>query len=276
MGRSDLEDDTYLRPIMIKFRHIWDRNRVWKLRNQIPQTEYQQKVKIQADLPKALREDIPTLYKVVKAASTMEEYNTAAVRDFSVVLNGKHYLPKQLETLPFPLRPSSLASKRSEEACAFYSKSCKLLNHHPSPFMINDKPFMNIEHYLAFKRVELSQQQHVVDRALQAKDPIKAKSILNSLREDHVEEWKKSSMGITMEGLRQKFTQNEELGDFLLNTKDLQLGEASTDPCWGVGMTLDDQYILDTTKWKEDSNLLGKALMLIRTELRATPSPNKH
>lgn len=42
-----------------------------------------------------------------------------------------------------------------------------------------------IEQYLAFKRAQLSQNDSLVERALHAKDPAEAKSILNYLRKDH-------------------------------------------------------------------------------------------
>lgn len=64
-----------------------------------------------------------------------------------------------------------------------------------------------------------------------------------------------------------KFKQNKGLLDFLLSTKNLLLGEASKNPCWGIGMTLEDREVTDALKWNKDGNLLGKTLMSIRAEL---------
>lgn len=52
LGRSPSEGNSYTRPILVKFKSLSDRNLVWRMRNDIPQTDDQPNVKIQADLPK--------------------------------------------------------------------------------------------------------------------------------------------------------------------------------------------------------------------------------
>lgn len=109
-----------------------------------------------------------------------------------------------------------------------------------------------------------------MDKALQAKDPIEAKSILNSLRTVNAEEWQECRADVALEGLRAKFGQNQHLCNYLFCTRDLKLGEASKNPVWGIGMTLEDEHVLDSTKWKEPGNLLGNLLMQVRAELTIT------
>lgn len=197
----------------------------------------------------------------------MDEFKTASVRDFAVVLHGKSYTPAQLETLPFPLRPSTLATKKSDHALVFFTKLSVLSNHSPSDFTIQNKLFSNMEQYLAYNRAETSQQHDLAERALQTKDPVQAKFILNSLRNDHDQDWQRVREEITMVGLRAKFTQNPHLADYLKSTSAYQLGEASKNLVWGVGITLDDENILDTDKWIDSGNLLGELLMKVRSEL---------
>ena len=61
-----------------------------------------------------------------------------------------------------------------------------------------------------------------------------------------------------------KFSQNENLKQFLLSTKNKILAEASPyDKIWGIGMNANDKDILNQDKWKGE-NLLGKALMKVR------------
>lgn len=178
LGRPPAEGNTYARPILIKFYNLADRNAVWRMRNNIPQQEGQQegqqKVKIQADIPKKLRDGIASMYRIVSAASGMEEFKSATIKDYAISLNGKQYTVDQLETLPPPIRPSSLAVRESDETLIFFSKSAFLSNHSPSTFMIDGHVFNNMEHFLAFKKAELSQQEHLIQRALQASDPAEA------------------------------------------------------------------------------------------------------
>ena len=65
-----------------------------------------------------------------------------------------------------------------------------------------------------------------------------------------------------------KFSQNPELKQELLNTKNKILVEASkTDLVWGVGLAASDPLILDSKNWKGE-NLLGEVLMDVRNILR--------
>ena len=64
-----------------------------------------------------------------------------------------------------------------------------------------------------------------------------------------------------------KFTQTPTLKEFLLNTGDCLLVEASPlDPIWGAGVDENDPRIHDPAQWP-GSNLLGECLMKVRTLL---------
>ena len=72
---------------------------------------------------------------------------------------------------------------------------------------------------------------------------------------------------IVIEGSLYKFNQHPDLKEFLINTKDRLLVEASpVDTIWGVGLAADDEKIKDPTKWN-GLNLLGFALMEVRDQL---------
>ena len=65
-----------------------------------------------------------------------------------------------------------------------------------------------------------------------------------------------------------KFTQNLELGDYLLNTKERVLVEASPyDKIWGIGMGKDNPKCENPTQWN-GTNYLGFCLMEARDILR--------
>lgn len=65
---------------------------------------------------------------------------------------------------------------------------------------------------------KLSGKKDLINKALLAQDPVEAKSILNALKEDHYEEWKKDLSELATEGLQAKFRQNENLGEYLRST----------------------------------------------------------
>lgn len=270
LGNPPQDGRSYIRPVLVKFSKLTDRNMVWRKRHDVPQNEDQTKTKIRADLPKKLRDNVQILYRVINAASNMEDFKTAVIRDFAVVLHGKHYISDNLELLPPPIRPSSLAVRESDEALAFFSRFCFLSNHYPSQFKLDGITFHNVEHFLAYKKAQISQQDDIIQRALRATDPVEAKSILNSLHKDYAGEWEKIREEVATLAIRNKFSQNNHLADLLRDTRNLLLGEASKDPAWGIGYTLEDQEVLQVTKWNQQGNLLGSILMKIRTELSKT------
>lgn len=255
---------SYARPVLVHFPVLPHRNKVWRKRTSSPGENEEQKVRIHADLPKKLRDDIQALYKVARAANASDKYQFARVQDYSLEIDGQIFLPSELEMLPFDIRPSTLAAPRSDSALAFFSKHSIFSNHHPSVFFVDGQKFNSMEQFLAFRRAQLSDQPSLIQKASQATDPVQAKFILSALREDNVQRWDELVQATALEGLEAKFRQNEAMRNYLCNTKDLVIGEASTNSRWGVGMTLEHKDILDATKWSESGNLLGRCLMKIR------------
>jgi ribA/ribD-fused uncharacterized protein len=66
----------------------------------------------------------------------------------------------------------------------------------------------------------------------------------------------------------EKFKQNIEQKEFLLNTYDKILVEGNKyDNIWSVGLNFDDPLIEDVKNWN-GLNLLGKVLMNVRNDLK--------
>lgn len=267
LGKPLVHDSSYDRPIVVKFSKISDRNTVWKKRNNISQQGRGKSVRIQPDVPKQLREDLQILYRVQNAAQKTNQYRTVEVRNYRLYLDGSEYFAWELEHLPDTLRPSYLATRTSDDALIFYSKHTPLSNHHASPFEVRGRTYANMEQYLAYRKAKLSGQKHLIQKALLAQDPVEAKSILHALRSDHQEEWKQEVSSIAEEGLQAKFRQHPALGEYLRSTAPLTLGEASTNPQWGIGFALEDDNAIDKSKWNKQGNLLGRLLMKIRSQM---------
>lgn len=116
MGQKPPESSSYCRPIVVKFKHLDDLNKIWRKRMNFTPEEGKQRIKIHADLPKQLRDEINILYRISRAAAKLEEFKAVMIRNYAIQLNGKEYTPSQLESLPAPLRPSTLSNPRSEDA----------------------------------------------------------------------------------------------------------------------------------------------------------------
>lgn len=267
MGPAPVEQQSYTRPILVRFRNINLRNKVWRKRQVITGENDEQRIRITADLPRELKEGVQMLYRVAEAASKFEQFRSARIFNYQLELDGKVYLPSQLEELPMEIRPSTLSTPRSENSLAFFTRKSILSNHFPSKFIIEGETFHTMEQYLAVKRAIFSNHPEMIRKAKTARDPRQAKYVLNTLKEDRSQEWYEGIEDILLQGLRAKFSQNSSLCSFLINTNQLLLGEASKDPHWGIGMTLEDPEVLNSSLWLPEGNLLGRSLMKVRGEL---------
>lgn len=110
LGSKPGEGSHYSRPIVVKFANFEHKNEVWKNRLDITGENDSQKIRVLADVPKELREGVKLMYKVVRAATKAKVYGQARVQNYQLELNDKTYQFSELEKLPFPLRPSTLAS----------------------------------------------------------------------------------------------------------------------------------------------------------------------
>lgn len=97
--------------------------------------------------------------------------------------------------------------------------------------------------------------------------PAEAKKIGRGVKNYNEEEWSKVRLNMMYYVNFLKFSQSPELKLKLIETGNRTLAEASAkDNIWGVGFYAYDPLILDENNWT-GQNLLGKALMLVRTSL---------
>ena len=77
--------------------------------------------------------------------------------------------------------------------------------------------------------------------------------------------WAGARQAIAMRGLLEKFSQNADLKEQLLDTKDAYLVEcAHSDKIWACGIRLNESERFDASKW-QGQNILGFALMEVRS-----------
>uniref|UniRef100_A0AC35UBD8 DUF1768 domain-containing protein n=1 Tax=Rhabditophanes sp. KR3021 TaxID=114890 RepID=A0AC35UBD8_9BILA len=80
--------------------------------------------------------------------------------------------------------------------------------------------------------------------------------------------WNEKSFLYMKMGLKAKFSQNRTLQRILLATEDATIVECAPNKLtWDIGYGMKDPKRFDRMKWK-GQNLLGKALMEVRQELR--------
>ena len=136
-----------------------------------------------------------------------------------------------------------------------------------SSFKVNGVQFLTAEHYMMAEKARLFDPE-MVDQIIACKTAAEAKKLGRQVRNFDNDIWLEQREQIVIEANIHKFSQNPALKEFLLNTKDRFLVEASpVDAIWGIGMAADHKDIYNPEKWR-GLNLLGFALMEVRDKLR--------
>ena len=124
--------------------------------------------------------------------------------------------------------------------------------------------FKSAEQWMMYQKAILFNDSKIADQILKSKTPGEAKALGRNVSNFDLQIWMDHRMKIVIEGNQLKFSQNEELKSFLLNTKERILIEASpVDEIWGVGLSSDSNDIQNPNTWR-GLNLLGFALMEVR------------
>ncbi|MDG1333820.1 MAG: NADAR family protein [Crocinitomicaceae bacterium] len=135
-------------------------------------------------------------------------------------------------------------------------------------FTVEGVEYRSAEHWMMVGKAELFVDNETKEKILKANTPGEAKKLGRSVKKFEASKWDKSKYEIVVEGNRHKFEQNPSLMEFLINTGNRVLVEASpVDPIWGIGMAADNELANQPTRWKGE-NLLGFALMEVRDILK--------
>ena len=102
-------------------------------------------------------------------------------------------------------------------------------------------------------------------------DPSVIKRIGEAVKIDHTA-WKARGLQAMEEALTAKFTQNDHLKDYLLNTEQKVLVECTRNKLWGCGFHLHSKEAAVRSKWSGE-NMLGVLLSQVRSNLKPPQKP---
>lgn len=133
-----------------------------------------------------------------------------------------------------------------------------------APFEVDGQQYQSAEHYMMAEKAALFGDQQTRARIIEATDPNAAKALGRQVRGFDEALWAQERFAIVVRANEAKFSQNAELGAFLLGTGTRVIVEASpVDRVWGIGLAQDDEKAHRPDRWR-GLNLLGFALMQVR------------
>lgn len=128
-------------------------------------------------------------------------------------------------------------------------------------FTVDGVEYSTAEQYMMSQKALLFGDEKIYSEIMKASHPNEFKSLGRKILEFDEKVWDKHKTDIVIKGNTAKFSQNENLKYFLLNTNNRILVEASPyDKIWGIGMK---SYCENPNLW-DGENLLGFCLMEVR------------
>ena len=144
-----------------------------------------------------------------------------------------------------------------------------LSNWFVSPFTYAGKQYFSCEQYLMEQKALTFGDDEIAEKIMKSKNLSEIKKLGRQVARYNENLWKTIRPQVMRRGLRAKFQQNPELLIALLGTGNAILAEcAPRDNIWGIGLGVDDPRVAETKEWR-GRNLLGRALMRVREDLRA-------
>ena len=134
-------------------------------------------------------------------------------------------------------------------------------------FVIDGIQYKCAEQYMMAQKARVFGDDEIFELILKSDDPKDIKALGRKVKGFNSDLWNENKFRIVLEGNYAKFSQNEDLRDFLMSTNDKILVEASPyDKIWGIGMRESEDGVNNPKNWK-GTNLLGFAIMQVRDML---------
>ncbi len=210
------------------------------------------------------------ILKVVKD-TPFGEKGRVVVRDGVVIVDGKRFTIRQLHSLPAGINFYLNNHVTTEDMLAFFGCLSPFSNFFWSPIEVDGDKYCCGEQYISAELARLFGRDDLKVEIMNTTDPYQMKRLAYEVKEDtnfDAKEWESKVPDIAVKTCSAKFKQNSYFKNFLLDTGEKQIVEATKEKPWGCGLLLSDEKIKSPTNWTR-VGAMGEALMQIRTELRA-------
>lgn len=138
---------------------------------------------------------------------------------------------------------------------------------YPCTFEVDGITYNCAEQYMMAEKARVFSDEEVFSKILATSNPKDIKALGREVKNFDAKKWSAVSKDIVVKGNLHKFAQNMDLFQFLHDTGDKVLVEASPyDTIWGIGMQESETGITNPHNWK-GLNQLGFALMEVRDDL---------
>lgn len=142
-------------------------------------------------------------------------------------------------------------------------------NWYKTSFEYGMRTYNCVEQYMMYQKAAIFKMWDIAEEIMNTDDPATMQKLGRTKSENFdAKVWEDTCYEVVKCGVLHKFEQNKELREKLLSTGQSILVEcAGSDTKWGIGINIRDDSWKNVANWK-GRNLLGRALMEVREELR--------
>lgn len=147
-----------------------------------------------------------------------------------------------------------------------YFSDCGLSNFWVGTFLLDNIGFASAEHAYLYLKAKHFNDEDTAQKILKAPTLYHAGELAKVVKNYDDEAWLRDRFDVMVTALEHKFS-DRDMKFFLMSTTTKTLVNANPyDVIWSIGLSKDDNRVLDERNWK-GQNLLGKALMEVRSRL---------
>lgn len=221
-----------------------------------------------------------------QSAQKLEEYEKAfPIPIIFKAQSLKDFLTIQKENNDFLIPSYSLSNLQKDFRAGKRLKFIFFWGHQPDPsgeitrsclsqwwqqnFTVGSLSYCCMEQYMMAEKARVFGDFQIEKEIMQTHYPKQIKALGRAIKNFSEEVWNQRKYEIVLTGNYYKFSQNKDLKEWLLSTKNRILVEASPyDRIWGIGLSASEpsNLLCNPLNWKGE-NLLGFALMEVRAEI---------
>jgi hypothetical protein len=219
---------------------------------------------INDSFPESVERDRRRLYPIVAKANKLPEFkDQLTLEGAKICYQDKKIGVNNLDELPDAIHPRDICTERRGDTTFFFKQDSPLSNHHPCTFEIWNKKFNCSEQAYFAKKAEIYKDEKLQGRIMAAKNPGTQKSLGSRLKGN--KDWEKMQVAVMKEVCFAKFSQNEHLKKFLVNTQGYLAEDNPFDGFWGIKLNRNSPRSSNRANFK--LNNMGVILMSIRKDL---------
>lgn len=253
------------RPVLVRLTREGQRNEILFNRNKINR-DSNVTIWLNDDVSELTRRHRKSARDVASLARLNGLTNIKTHSDGLVIDDTKYRFP-DFDLLPNSLKLDKAKNRDDGEDVFFQGEYSPLSNFFPS--RITDSSGMvyeSAEQAFQYRKAKAHGSHSLANKIISTRNPYKAKQFGKRVQVEKA--WKKQENDIMSDILLAKFTQNKNIGKYLISLTGRRLHEATTDRKWAVGTDLSSKA-LRLEDWK-GNDVLGQLLESTRDSLIAT------